>query len=635
MGTVHTIPMAKIERVGQFGEIAPSKMKLGGNSVYLKELEGIIFNSFDHSLAARKAMAYKSALQNQGETKDVFTCSARSWDLIFSNIGEDVLIEVYDKTTSTLTNITVTKAHISTFAWVIEIPVGNFSYNTGVNPIKGTSVIYIGGINQPLIYIDDDLLIKKWRVTIGSGYIETPIIEDMDLFQGRLTILVPKGLGATMLGVERYDDLEDIGINTPWIYMSGANSFDDYTVGQRIETKPLNYAIQKFYAITAFRNVLAVIHSGGLSIIKAKDEATIGLTQINQIYYPADQSEALPIKAVGFNNILVYLSRTGPRGRTLLEDPLTNQMTGFKIPVMAQRFLKQPTRMFKKDALSQLCVYDGKNLYSFCEAITTEGGGQVFPRTTYIKSNKDITVKAISETAAVLQVGDTRFLVNDDQSDVLSVGLIDNYFPRANVVAHGDDWVELNIAPAISKIAINLADSWRILYRLGNGRFSGLSGNIPDPMPTTVQLIPLAGSSIMSLYPPAMHTDSYQWHLNINNKEVIITGDTIDLSVDAPLVVMNSKICAYALPINIVMACTASQYGQDTIQGMYLLTDRDIEPLSTFNQIPERQRHVEGVPSEYRFGIKFNPTQRIFNLKIIPTLGKTDELVIEQLCISL
>jgi hypothetical protein len=153
-------------------------------------------------------------------------------------------------------------------------------------------------------------------------------------------------------------------------------------------------------------------------------------------------------------------------------------------------------------------------------------------------------------------------------------------------------------------------------------------------MPTTVKIIPLAGSSIMSLLPPAMHTNQYQWHLHINDREIIITGDMVDLALDAPLVVSNSKICAYALPISIELACTASQYGPDTVEAIHILTDRDLEPISTFNEIHDMQRYIEGVPSEYKFNMNFNPNKRIFNLQITPTLGKTDELVIEQIAIS-
>lgn len=616
--------MSKPSRVGQFGEIATSKMGYGGDGAYPKVLEGMTFNSTDSSLTARPAMAYKIALQNSGESKDVFTCYLRNWDLILTNLQDNLLIEVFNKNNNTLSSITVTGGHISTFAYVIEIASGFLGQNATVNPVVGVSAIFIAGINQPMVYLDDTLTLRTWLVLAESGArVATPIVEDLDITQGRLTILVPKAIGATTVTA-----FNDVGIDTPWIYMSAINSYDNFK-DNIIKIQPKNYETLKFYAITAFRNVLAVIHSGGLSIVKALDAATEAITQANLVYYLADESEALPMKAVGFNNILIYASRTGLRGRTLLEDPLTNQMTGFKMPTMCQRFLNAPTRIFKKPYLSQLCIFDNYNLYSYSEIISTEKGGQLFPRTTYISSNQDFLVEAINEEAAVIKIGDARFLVNDYKSDILSIGLIDNYYPSLSVLGSGPDWIRLNLPMTIEKIAVLLSGSWQILYRIGDNKFSGFVGT---QIPTSLSVIPLVGGSgVTSILPSAMQNPYYQWYLKINDKDVYISGDSVNLALEGPLVITKSKICAYAAPLSFVLACTATTYDQSIISNAFLLTDKNVETIGTFNQVPSIQRTLAGIPAEYKFNVKFSPTERNFTLTITPRLNQSSDFTVEQL----
>lgn len=622
-----------MNRIGDYGEIAPSKAPYGTPSISPLRLEGLTYNSADKSLSAIKAMKFVTTLQNQGVTKDVFFFPIRNWVVSFTNLTEDLLLELYDKNTGIMTNITVTKGKITTFAWAIELRKGVFG-SSGSNPIVGESIIFLGGINAPLCYLDDDKTIKNWRVLTNyhetNRYI-TPIVEDIDIFQNRLSILVPKALGSTLF---REDE---VGTDSPWIYLSVTNVFDNFRqtggVTDSVHVKPQNFETNKFYSITAFRNILGVIHSGGLSVIKSgSPSGNEALSQGNLLYYLADESEALPIKSFGFNNVLMYLSRTGLRGRTLLEDPLTNQMTGFKIPIASQRFTQTPTRLFKRISVSQLCIFDGSTLFSFCEMVTTDKGGQLFPRTTYIKSNDYFKVLAINDSAAVLEIGGNRFAVEDYSNGVLSLGVIENYYPTAVVLGHGDDWIELDIDEGLQTIMVLLDYAWYKLIRSEGGKF--LCGSLlPQDMGPTVQLIPLEGKGVMSLLPPPMRTSFYQWEFILNDDTVVITGDDVAIALnDNNILVASSTICAYSYPMTLELMSTTVQYGPYNAQDVYIIADRDVEAVGRFNHTPKIQQYIPGIPAEYSFTVSFSPQNRIFSLQITPTLSQTDTLVLEQIC---
>lgn len=501
------------------------------------------------------------------------------------------------------------------------------------NPFIGPSIILVAGLGLNLKYLDDDLVLKDFRIQTTRGIVNTPVCEDVTAGQQRLVLYLQKS-------VDKFKEINGLNVDTDLLAntafaFSTAGFFDNFVTSATSASSSFESILselgpsEEIYNIVGIKKQVVITTSEGLWIIRSIAEETKPLSYDNQFPYKVDHVPAVPCKAIQFDNNFILYAATNGIIRTRQYNSLTDlnfptaDPGGTNMPVIHEEFrgIKKIATIGNPYIMMVLDV--NGNVFALGTSILIKAATILFPRTSILIGQGVIDIGAPSFWHTI-QSGSSYITYRDNKEHKMHKGLQYNIFPELTVLTQGEN-ITINV-PHLSRMLIKINGSW-IQFRYNGAGFSA-NVTIPNINGQTLPYVPLLTSPSYVIPFPRWKTGLSSYQVTISGVEYIVGSNAFDIRFDGDTASEVTSLFVEEMGRGTITVESDTLPGLDSIikeVGLMWSYIADITysplPKEDLKNIPDPERTL------YRnsFDAEFSPTKNTMSINILFELSSRND----------
>lgn len=451
---------------------------------------------------------------------------------IYDTTGYDVLIK-----TLTLAGTEPRLAAVGGKVSIDELP-RNSAMTLPNNPFKGNSIIFIAGINTNLKYLDDDLVLKDFKINQDAGVTNTPTCHGVAAGQQRLVLLNAGGIRTKtdVFGAEIYVDQ---ALNSV-LSFSKLATLDNFRYSEIGDSSAFEVNIpdlgpaEVMYCISAIKKQVLCTTNEGLWVIRSIAEETKPLSFSNVLPYKVDNFPAIPDKAVQFdNNFVLYASTNGiirVRQYNSLVDVSfpTTDPGGLIMPVVHEEFRGVKRIFYNGDPYLFFVIDETGNVYTIGPSFYIKVSTIIFPRTTFFASGDFIDGSGPNFTMVrTKHDGIAFYSMNNTRR--MHQGLMFDYYPTLTITSQNNREITID-TDHVSQMLIKVSDQWVKFWYNGNVFMSNI--DLPDIDGQALSYIPLLTDKNYIIMIPNWTQGVSAYQFTIDGTPYVVYNNIYDIRLD-------------------------------------------------------------------------------------------------------